>query len=148
MSDIDLRKGAARYGNRHDATEPLEADKSLGELLGQLSTDFSDLVTTQVELAKVELKEEAARAGRGAGMVGGGAFVAYLSLLLLSFAAAWGLSEAMPTGFAFLIVGLVYAAIAAVLITKGRERLREVQAPVVTTKTVKEDVQWAKQQMS
>jgi uncharacterized membrane protein YqjE len=145
MSDVDLRNGRG-YG--HDETEPLEADKTLGDLLGQLSSDFSNLVSTQVELAKVEIQEEAARAGKSASLLGAGAFVAYLSLLLLSFAAAWGLSEAMPTGFAFLIVGAVYAVIAAVLITQGRQRLREVRGPVVTSQTVKEDVQWAKQQMS
>ena len=130
-----------------DATEPIEADKSLGELVSQLSADFSDLVSTQIELAKVEIKEEVTRAGKGAGMITGGGLAAYLAVVLLSFAAAWGLSEAMPTGWAFLIVGVVWAAVAAFLVLTGRNQLRSVHpVPEQTKESIKEDVEWAKQQ--
>jgi len=145
MTNIDLRNGSP---GSHDATEPIDADRTLGELISQLGSDLGGLVSTQVELAKVEIKEEVVRAGRGAGLAGGGAFAAYMAALFVSLALAWALSEAMPTGWAFLIVGVIYAAVAAVLLTMGRDRLREVRGPVVTTETVKEDVQWARQQMS
>jgi len=142
---VDTRP-SARPGEP-DATEPIEAGKSLGELVSQLSADFSDLVSTQLELAKVEIKEEVSRAGKGAGMITGGGLAAYLALVLLSFAAAWGLSEAMPTGFAFLIVGLVWAAVAAFLVLTGRNQLRTVHpVPEQTKQSIKEDVEWAKQQ--
>jgi uncharacterized membrane protein YqjE len=131
-----------------DPTRPIEPDTSLPELLSRLSSDFGELVSTQVELAKVEIKEEIAQAGKGAGLLGGGAFVAYLAVILLSFAAAWGLAEIMPEGFAFLIVGAVYAVVAIVLLRTGREQMRSVQAVPETTETLKEDVQWAKRQMS
>jgi uncharacterized membrane protein YqjE len=131
-----------------DPTLPLEPDTSLPELLSRLSSDFGELVSTQVELAKVEIKEEIARAGKGAGLLGGGAFVGYLAVILLSFAAAWGLAEIMPEGFAFLIVGAVYSVVAIVLLRTGREQMRSVQAVPETTETLKEDVQWAKQQVS
>jgi uncharacterized membrane protein YqjE len=132
-----------------DPTQPLEPDQSLGDLLGRVSHDFSDLVSTQVELAKVEIKEEIASAGRGAGLLGGGAFCAYLAVVLLSFAAAWGLSEVVPEGVAFLIVGAAYAVAAAVLLPRGKERLTRVHpVPERTAETVKEDVQWAREQMS
>ena len=131
-----------------DETQPLEPDASLSELLGRLSSDFGDLLSTQLELAKVEVKEEVARAGKGAAILGGGALVGYLALILLAFAAAWGLSEVVPEGVAFLIVGVVVAAIAAFLLMTGRERMREVRPVPETTETLKEDVQWARQQMS
>src|SRR3954454_19399829 len=83
-----------------DGEDP--SDRSLGELVSQLSTDFSDLVSTQLELAKGEIKEEATRAGKGAGMLTGGALAASLGMVMLYFPLAWALSEAMPTGFAFL----------------------------------------------
>ena len=57
-------------------------------------------MSTQVELAKVEIKEEIKTAGKGAGILGGGAVCAYMALVLLSFAAAWGLDAIMLTGFA------------------------------------------------
>jgi len=149
MSSSGLDVGGARPAERSDPTQPLEADKSLGQLLGQLTHDFGDLVSTQVELAKVEIKEEVSRAGKGAGLLTGGGLAAYLALVLLSFAAAWGLAEVMPEGVAFLIVGVVWAAVAAVLYVIGRRELSAVQpVPPQTKQSLKEDAEWARQQKS
>jgi len=131
-----------------DPTKPMDADKSLGELLSRLTGDFGDLVSTQVELAKVDIKEEVSRAGRGAGFLTGGGLAAYLAVTLLSFAAAWGLAEAVPEGVAFLIVGVVWAAIATALFLTGRKQLEAVRVPPQTKSSIQEDVQWAKHQKS
>ena len=135
-------------GEAEAETLPLEPEASLSDLLSRLTSDFGDFVSTQVELAKVEIKEEAARAAKSAGMLGAGSFVAYLAVLFLSLAAAWGLAEIVPEGVAFLIVGAVYAVVAAFLLITGRQRMREVRPVPETTETLKEDVQWARQQMS
>lgn len=148
MADIRTVRTPAKTTDpgQRDATEPIDSDKSLGELVSQLSSDFSDLVSTQLELAKAEIKDEVTRAGKGAGMLTGGALAAYLAIVILSFAAAWGLSEAMPTGFAFLIVGVVWALAAAALMLTGRNQLRTVHpVPEQTKQTLKEDVEWARQ---
>src|SRR3954468_7326061 len=116
MSDVRLAASPP-------TSEPIEADKSLGDLVSQLSSDFGELVSTQLELAKVEIKEEVGRAGKGAGMLTGGGLAAYLAIALLSFAAAWGLAEVMPTGFAFLVVGLAWTAVAGALFISGRNQL-------------------------
>jgi len=123
----------------------MEPDNSLGDLLGRLSNDFGELVSTQVELAKVEIKEEVSKAAKGAGMLGGSAVAGLFTLMMLSFAAAWGLAEAIPEGFAFLIIGAVWGIGAAVLALMGRERLAQTEAAPETRETIKEDVQWAKQ---
>ena len=149
MSADESIRSTTRIERPDDPSQPLEPDQSLGELLGRVSRDFSELVSTQVELAKVEIREEIAAAGRGAGILTGGAFCAYLAVILLSFAAAWGLSEIVPEGVAFLIVGAVYALAAAVLLPKGKDRLSQVRpVPEKTAETVKEDVRWAREQMS
>jgi uncharacterized membrane protein YqjE len=133
-----------------DPTQPLDPDASIGELLGRVTSDFSELVSTQIELAKVEIKEEVGKAGKAAGMLGGGAVCGYFALLLLSFALAWGLNDLLDsTWLGFLLVGLVYAVAAAVLALQGKKRLSDVQpVPEQTKETIQEDVQWAKQQMS
>jgi hypothetical protein len=125
-------------------------DESIGELVGLIAADVRNLVTSEIEMAKVELRDEAKRAGRAAGMLGAGSFIAYLAILLLSFAAAWGLAEWLDSpGLGFLIIGVIYAVIAAVLLMQGRNRLREVHpVPEETIATLKEDVQWLKQQAS
>jgi uncharacterized membrane protein YqjE len=125
---------------------PDEHDASIGQLLGQLAGDFGDLMSTQVELAKVELKEEAARVGRGAGMFTGAGACAFLALSLLSLAAAWLLDDVMPRPLAFFIVGLVWAVVAGALYLAGRSQLKELQLAPQTKVALKEDVQWAKQQ--
>jgi hypothetical protein len=123
-------------------------DRSLGELLGDATRDLSTLVRQEIELAKVEIKEEVTKAGKAGGMLGGTAVAALMSLLLLSFAAAWGLTEIVPEGVAFLIVGLMYAAVTAFLYFKGRAELQQVNpVPAQTIDTLKEDAQWAKQRI-
>lgn len=128
-------------------TRPIEPDASIGELLSRLTDDFSSLVRTHVELAKVEIKDEVTRAGKGAGMLTGGAVAALFSLMMLSFALAWALAEIVDAGWAFLIVGLIWAAGAAFLAMTGRKELQTVSpVPEVTKQTVQDDVQWAKEQ--
>jgi len=146
MSDVDLSYRGA--GAPDDPTKPLEADSSLGDLLSRLTTDFSGLVSTQVELAKVEIKEEVVQAGKGAGLLTGGGLAGYLAVTFLSFAAAWGLDEVMPSAIAFLVVGVVWLAIAGVLYATGRKQLEAVRVAPQTKAAIKEDVQWAKQQKS
>jgi uncharacterized membrane protein YqjE len=148
MTDSNSGATRVRPDDRPDRTEPLESDASLGELLGRLTHDFGDLVSTQVELAKVELKDEIKQTGKGAGLLGGGAFAAYLALLLLSFAAVYGLDDVMDLAVAFLIIGLVYAAAAAFLFWQGRRKLTSVEPVPQTKASLKEDVEWAKQQKS
>ena len=123
-------------------------DASLGELFGSLTTDLSQLVRSEMELARVEIREEASKAGKAAGMLGGGALAGYLALILVSFAAAWGLAEVMDPGWAFLIVGLVVAAVAAVFALTGMKRLQQVHpVPDQTVDTLKEDARWARAQV-
>ena len=143
----ELRYDPTKPTRPPDETQPIEPDASVGELLSRVTDDFSQLVRTHVELAKVEIKDEAVRAGKGAGMLGAAGVAGFLAILLLSFAAAWGLAEVMDAGWAFLVVGLVWTAVAAVLAIQGRARIREVHpVPETTKQTVEEDVQWAKQQ--
>jgi uncharacterized membrane protein YqjE len=125
------------------------AEPSLGELLGELTQEFGQLVRSEMELARVELKEEAGRAGRAGAMLGGAAAAGYLALALLAFAAAWGLAEVIEPGWAFLVVGLAVGAVAAVLAVTGRNRLREVSPlPDQTVETLKEDARWARAQVT
>ncbi len=122
------------------------ADPSLAELLSATTQDFSELVRAEIDLAKLELKEEATQAAKAGGMLGAAGVLGHLALLLALFAAAWGLAVVMPTGVAFLIVAVVVAVVAAVLFRIGRTRMSEV-TPVApqTTRTLEEDAQWARQ---
>ena len=139
---------AGAQGPDYPAYGEQPAEPSLGELFGRLSSDLGELMRSEMELARVEIREEAARPGRAAGMLGAGGLIAYLGLALVATAAAWGLAEVIDAGWAFLIVGLVVGAIGAVLVLMGRDRLREVRpVPEETVETLKEDAQWARAQV-
>ena len=125
--------GQAAQGGR-DVTSA-----SVGELLGEVTADLSTLMRQELALAKAELKQEAVKAGRAYGMLGGAGFAGYMVLLFASIAAWWGLAEVMPSGWAALIVTAVWAVIGAVLYTQGRRRMREVNPkPERTVETISE----------
>jgi hypothetical protein len=128
-------------------TEPRVSDASLGELFSNLTSDLSALMRDEMQLAKVELKDEVVKAGKAGGMFGGAGIAALMTALLLSFAAAWGLAEVMAAGWAFLIIGVIWGIAAAVLYLQGRQNLQHLDpTPHATVATLKEDVQWAKKQ--
>lgn len=131
------------------AMEPKQAEKSIGELFGEMTTEVSQLMRKEVELAKVEIKEEVGRAGKAGGMLGGGAVAGYFALLFVSLALAWLLDQAMNTALAFFIVGALYGIAAAVLITRGRDQMKRVDpVPRQTVETLKEDAEWVRAQKS
>ncbi|GAA4609973.1 flagellar motor component MotA [Actinoplanes octamycinicus] len=121
------------------------AQTSIGELIGNISDDLSQLFRQEVELAKAEIKQEATKAGKAAGMLGGAGFAGYLAVLLLSLAAVFGLDAVMPAGWAALIVAAIWGIVAAVLYVTGKNRLKTVDPmPRRTVDTLKEDAQWLK----
>lgn len=130
-----------------DPYEPKEPDVGLPELISRLTEQSSTLFRQELALAKTELRQEIRRAGRAGGLFGGAAVTGFLALMLLSFAAAWALAEVMHVAVAFLIVGAVYAIVAGVLATQGKSSAQEVDPSLPqTTASLKEDVQWAKNQ--
>lgn len=121
-------------------------DSSLGEIVGRLTSDFTDLMRAEIALAKVEVKEEAAAAGKGVGMLAGAGVAGHFLLLFASVALMFLLDVWLPIGWAALIVALLWGAVAAVLASSGRKNLKEATtAPMhETVQTLKEDAQWAK----
>jgi len=161
--DITLREdGTALTGSTSGAVhssdpstaastrEDRDSDKeSLGELFAAASRDFSELVRKEVELAKVELKEEAVATGKAGALLGAGGLVAYAAFLVLLMAISFLLAEVMPTWVGFLIVAVLAFAGAAVLLMAGKKKVETLTPPVPNTiETLQEDAQWAKQQLS
>ena len=124
-------------------------DRSLGEIVGDLSHDLTTLVKQELELARTELKEEAAKAGKGAGMLGGAGVAGLLTLAFASTALAFLLDNWMPVELAFLIITLLWAIVGAVLAARGRKELKKANPQLPETQqTLKEDAQWARAQKS
>jgi hypothetical protein len=117
---------------------------SLGQLVGEIGEDLSKLMRQELVLAKAEIREEATKAGKAGGMLGGAGLAGYTAALFGTLAAVFGLSHVMDPGWAALIVTVIWAVIGAVLFVTGRSRLRQVSPkPEQTVETLKEDARWA-----
>ena len=128
-----------------EAARPAVTQVSVSQLVSEVTADLSKLMRQEVELAKAEVKGEAGRAGKSAGMLGGAGVAGYFALLFVSLAILFGLAVVMHTAWAALIVAAVYGVVGVVLYSRGRAGLKTVSpAPTQTVETLKEDVQWAK----
>ena len=123
----------------HAATGQNIDDTSVGDLVGHVAQDMSVLIRKELDLAKAEVKREATKARRAAGMFGGAGLAGYMVLLFASIAVWWGLANVMDEGWAALIVAAIWAVVGAVLYARGRDQMRHVNPkPEETVETVKE----------
>lgn len=120
--DVTVVAGPGSDGVRGQAV----GEESLSDLLSRLVQDLTLLLRQEVELAKIELRRELTTAGRASAMLVAGAVLAFVAVLLLAWAAAWGLAALMPTGLAFLIVAIVVGAGAAGAMIAGRKKFQKV----------------------
>jgi uncharacterized membrane protein YqjE len=138
--------GSHEVGPGGSAPAPQET-RGLGEIIGEVTSDLSDLFKQEVELAKVELKQEATKAGKGAGMLAGAGISALLLLVFLSLTLMFLLDEQIPIWVAAAIVTLLWAVITAVLALVGRKNLKKANPQLPKTQqTLKEDARWASEQ--
>jgi Putative Actinobacterial Holin-X, holin superfamily III len=115
------------------------AEASAAELVSSIAKDMSTLMRQELDLAKAEIKQEAIKSGKAAGMYGAAGFAGYMVLLFASIAGWWGLANVMDQGWAALIVTAVWAVIGAVTYAAGRRQTRQIHpTPERTVETVKE----------
>ncbi|SDL98271.1 Putative Holin-X, holin superfamily III [Arthrobacter sp. ov407] len=111
---------------------------SLGDLLGDVTRDMSTLMRQEVELAKVELKQSATRAGKGSGMFAGAGVAGHFVLVFLSLALWWALGDLMGHGWSAVVVAIVWGIVAAVLASRGRKELKAIKGLPQTAETLQE----------
>lgn len=136
---------SSNRGSHAMPPEPVD-ERSLSELVQQLTEQTSELARKEVELAKAEVTAKGKQLGIGAGAFGAagvvglyavGALTATLILLLATFLEGW---------IAALIVALVYAAIAGALALTGKKKVEEAGPPIPeqAIDSTKQDIEAAK----
>jgi len=121
---------------------------SLSELVGRLSQDMTLLVRQEVQLARVELGGILARAIRdsvslaGAGLVGYAGVLALVAGIVLVLVQVAG----VPAWLAALLVGAALGVIGIGMVLAAVRDLRRLGPPRRTVKTIRDDVQWVKEQ--
>ncbi|GMA21002.1 phage holin family protein [Arsenicicoccus piscis] len=116
--------------------------RSFGQLVADATQDLSTIVHNEIQLAKAEVKVDAAKAGKGAGLLAGAGVFAFLALILLLIAAAYGLTAAgLAAWLSFLIVAVVLLVVAGILGLVGKKALSGIKGkPERTIRNAQETV--------
>ena len=123
------------------------ADRSFSDVFQDIIRNLQEMVRSEVRLAKTEIQEEVVKAKSSMGLLGAGAVSAIFAILFLLLMIVYALALVMPGWAAALIVGASLAVIACVTLTMGVKRFKQIHAtPERTVETIKDNIEWAKQQ--
>jgi hypothetical protein len=124
-------------------------ERSLKDLLTDLSSNVTTLFRKEIELARAETSERVGQALVALGGITGGAILALAALMVLLQALVIAIAElGVPPALSALIVGVVVAGIAYAMIRKGTNDLKAGNlAPKRTMESLKRDAEVAKEQV-
>ena len=99
---------------------PESAEKSLGDIVNEVSTKATLLVREEIELAKAEVSTKVSRIGKGVAAFGVAGFIALLGLIFVFHTLAWGIADWFSfkiwVGYGIVTLGLfVLAGLAALI---------------------------------
>lgn len=122
-------------------------ERSITDVLQDILRNVQEIVRSEVRLAKSELGDELVKVKASAPLLVVGAVAALLAAFFLAWAAFYALSLIVPMWAAALIVAGVLAVVGGTALSSGVKALQRVHPPQQTIASVKENVQWAKQQV-
>lgn len=116
-------------------------------LIGDLASQTKALVTKEMELAKLELKEDLRQELVAATRLGIAGLAGFLALNLLLVTCVLALAHVMANWGAGLLATGVMLVVAAAMAVSGWKRIT--RAPLERTRrTLKEDARWAKERLA
>jgi F0F1-type ATP synthase assembly protein I len=117
----------------------LADEPTIGRLVADTTRDVSELVRSEIELAKTELRFSVKAGGTGVALFALAAFMGLLAIVMISIAFGFALDTipGINPAVAFLIVFGVYVLIAALLAFIGYRKVKQVKAPEQTIEAVK-----------
>lgn len=129
-------------GLPQDGSRLAHDERSIGQIMSDLSQDLSTLVRQEMALARAELQQTVKRSSKGAGMYGGAGMAGFMVLMFLSLALWWLLARSMGTttspalALSGLIVAIIWAIIAAILAAVGKSELKKAPGIPETKQTL------------
>jgi hypothetical protein len=123
------------------------AARTIGEIFHELVDDVEGIVRSEIRLARAEAKEDLAKARRAVMFFAAGAGLAVYALGFMLLIALRLLDTVVAPWLSPLICGLGVGIPAAILLATGRRNIRELSGPDKTIKTVKENLEWIKDQV-
>jgi hypothetical protein len=120
----------------------------MGELFAELASDTGTLIRQEVALAKIELTQKFSNTGKEIGRLAAGGAIAYGAFLAIMAAGIGLLTQVLPWWGAALVVGILVGIVGGFLVANALSALRKTDVmPHKTVDTLKEDAQWARNQM-
>lgn len=126
----------------------MSVERPISVVLQDIVHNIQAMVRSEIRLAKTEVREELTKT-RSAGLaLLAGAFSGVFCVLFVLLAVFFGLRLAMPGWAAALCVAAATGIVALSLITGAVKRFRMINAAAPkTVASLKENVEWAKQQI-
>mgnify|MGYP001077508894 FL=1 len=123
-------------------------ERSIGDLFSDLTADLRVLVRQEVALARAEISDKASHLGRNAATIAIGAVLLFVGFEAIVATAIIALSLVLPAWLSALIVGAALALVGGLLAWRGYRDIQERGVmPQETVQSIKEDAQWAKEQL-
>ena len=129
------------------ALQNMQNNRSVTEVLQDIVANIQEIVRSEFKLARTEIGEQATRAAKSSAPLGSGMVLGLYALGFILLAIVYALEMVVAAWLAALIVGAAVAVVAAILVSVGRKRFEQVKKPQRTMANVKENVQWAKNQI-
>ena len=102
-------------------------ERTIGQLVGDVSTDLSQIMRGEIELAKAEIKQDVTHAGKGAGMFAGAGVLALYGLGLLFLGLAGVIAIWLGWWAGLLIMAAVLFLVAGILALVGKKQVTQVK---------------------
>ncbi|MDQ1288057.1 MAG: hypothetical protein QG622_1622 [Actinomycetota bacterium] len=116
-------------------------ERTVGQLVAEATRDISEIVRAEIALAKAEIAESAKNGAVAGGLFGAAGYFAFLASILLTVAAAYGLTAlGLHPGLAFLLVAVLLLLFAGVLAMVGRSRAGRISPPQRAIRSTKQTI--------
>jgi uncharacterized membrane protein YqjE len=121
-------------------------ERPLGDVLQDIVSNIQGIIRSEFHLAKAEIEAETAKAAKPVLNIAIGTFMALYAGGFALLAAVYALSMVMADWTAALIVAVAVAVTATLLIHSGMKGLKRVKVPERTIESVKETMEWTRDQ--
>jgi hypothetical protein len=136
----------SQQGQQHSDEASTER---MGDTVTGIIEDLQNVVRSEVQLARTELKDEATQMGKAAGMIAGGGVLGFTGFHFLMLGLTFLLGKKLPLWLSATLVGAALTGIAAKLGMAGKSQLQATDLkPEQTIESLRKDKEWASQEMS
>ena len=123
------------------------SERPVSDVLQDIVRNLQEIVRSEVRLAKTEIREEAAKARSAGVWVAVGVLATLFAVLFVLLMIVYALSTVMPNWAAALVVAVGLAVVGGAALRAGVKRFQFVHpTPERTVESLKENVEWVKQQ--